>query len=109
MSDTLERVRLLVRRGRFRLSLHGFRELAADDILLDDILDGLMAAVVVEDYIEATRGPSVLVLQNDAAGRPIHVVWGIEKARGEPAVIVTAYRPDPERWSVDFITRRQKA
>lgn len=28
--------------------------------------------------------------------RPNHVVWGIPIGKSSPAVIVTAYRPDPE-------------
>jgi len=47
----------------------------------------------------------VLVLQFDAARRPIHVVWGIPKGRSDPAVVVTAYRPDPKRWTKDFLKR----
>jgi hypothetical protein len=38
--------------------------------------------------------------------KPIHVVWGIPRDATSPAVLVTAYRPDPERWSDDF--RRRK-
>lgn len=106
MSDVLARVQVLVRRREVRPSLHGFRELAADDILLDDLLDGIETAVVIEDYFDAARGPTVLVLQKDSSGRPIHVVWGIRKGSSGPAVLVTAYRPDPLRWSNDFMRRK---
>jgi len=76
MSNVLARVQELVSRNEVRPSLHGFRELAADGILLDDLLGGIEAAVVIEDYFDATRGPTVLVLQKDSSGRPVHVVWG---------------------------------
>lgn len=33
----------------------------------------------------------------DSDARPIHVVGGIPKNAASPAVIVTAYRPDPAR------------
>ncbi|MBR1232743.1 DUF4258 domain-containing protein [Bradyrhizobium sp. AUGA SZCCT0177] len=106
MSDVLARIKILVARREVRSSLHGFRELAADDILLDDLLDGIASAVVIEDYFDATRGPTVLVLQRDSSDRPVHVVWGIRRGSDGPAVLVTAYRPDPLRWSPDFMKRR---
>jgi hypothetical protein len=105
MSETLRRVRLLVQRGELQVSQHGFRELTADDILLDDLVAGIESAVVIEDYPDFFRGPSVLVLQRDMQGRPIHVVWGIPKKSMTPAVLVTAYRPDPTRWSDDMTKR----
>lgn len=49
----------------------------------------------------------MLVLQKDIEGKPIHVVWGIPKNTETPAVLVTAYRPDPKFWMNDF-TRKIK-
>ncbi len=93
MSKTLSRVQTLVLRGEYRVSRHGFRELAADDIVLDDVLTGVRGAVAIEDYPDSRMEPSVLVLQHDRNGRPFHVMWGVPKAAGTPAVLVTAYRP----------------
>ena len=107
MSKTLTQIQLLVARGAVRISEHGYDELSEDDIFINDILDGVGSAVVVEDYPDATRGPSVLVLQLDALRRPLHVVWGIPRDRSEPGVVITAYRPDKERWSSDFIRRKK--
>jgi hypothetical protein len=105
MSATLAAVKALVAAGDAVISAHGYDELAADDIFSVDALQGVEAADVVEDYPSAAKGPSVLVLQKDTDGRPIHVVWGIPKGRSRPAVLVTAYRPDPSRWSSDFMQR----
>lgn len=106
-SGTLERVRALAADGNVLISDHGYDELADDDIFADEVLAGLAAAVVVEDYPSAAKGPSVLVLEHDSEGRPIHVVWGIPDRKLGPAVLVTAYRPDPKRWSEDFTERRK--
>jgi hypothetical protein len=106
LSNILAQIEALVARDEVRISLHGFRELAADGILLDDLLGGVGSAVLIEDYFDANRGPTVLVLQRDAVDRPIHVVWGIRRDTSGPAVLVTAYRPDPLRWSPDFMKRR---
>jgi len=87
------------------VSRHGFRELAADDIVAEDALVGVENAFVVEDYPDSRKEPSVLVLQHDRDGRPIHVMWGVPINAGRPAILVTAYRPAPERWSKDFKRR----
>ncbi len=68
-------------------------------------MNGVSAATLAEDYPEFGRGPAVLVLQSDARGKPLHVVWGIPKGNRSPAVLITAYRPDPALWSSDFLRR----
>ena len=84
MSRTLQLIKEFVARGEIRISEHGYDELAADDISVEDILSGV---------------------QKDPDGLPIHVVWGIPKGAGTPAVVVTAYRPEKDKWSDDFKTR----
>ncbi len=49
MSETLRRVQMLVRNGAYRVSRHGFRELVADDILVEEVLAGIQDAIMVED------------------------------------------------------------
>jgi hypothetical protein len=41
MSRTFERIQALVARQEIRISEHGYDELAADDILVDDIISGV--------------------------------------------------------------------
>jgi hypothetical protein len=48
-----------------------------------------------------------LVLQRDATNRPVHVVWGIPAGHEAPAVVVTAYRPDPAKWDETWQRRRR--
>lgn len=102
MSTILNLVQALVARGEYLISQHGFRELLADDILTEDVLTGVTHALMVEDYPDSRKEPAVLVLQHDCDGRPVHVMWGIPRAKGTPAVLVTAYRPAPNLWSEDF-------
>ncbi len=106
MSQTLEQVRTLVARGDVRVSDHGYEELAADHVFVRDVIDGLGGAVVVEDYPDYAKGPCVLALEQDRNGQPIHVVWGIPLGKESPAVVVTAYRPDPAKWDETWRKRR---
>lgn len=105
MSSTLDQISQLVMEGNVRISEHGYDELAADHILVRDVIEGLNGAILVEDYPEYPKGPCVLVLQRDREQRPLHAVWGIPKGKTSPAVLVTAYRPDPDRWDKDFRRR----
>lgn len=106
MSETLRQVQELARQGRIRISQHGYDELAADGLLATEVVLGLEGAIVVEDYPTYAKGPCVLVLQMDSACSPVHAVWGIPAGKTEPAVLITAYRPDPLQWSDDFTRRR---
>jgi hypothetical protein len=106
MSQTLQQVMQLVRRGEVKISDHGYDELAEDGIFVRDVIDSLGTAEVLEDYPGFAKGPAVLVLQCDRDGAPLHVVWGIPKGERSPAVLITAYRPDPARWTPDSRSRR---
>jgi hypothetical protein len=98
-------VQALVFAGDYRVSEHGFDELEEDAILPSDAIEGIVAAVAVEDYPDRVRGPSVLALQHDGDGKPIHVIWALPAGERHPAVLVTAYRPDPALWDASFRQR----
>jgi hypothetical protein len=74
MTRTWQQIIELVQRGEVRVSALGYDELAADEIVVRDVVSG---AVVAEDYPDLHKGSSVLVLQKDGEGNAIHIAWGI--------------------------------
>jgi hypothetical protein len=105
MSGTLQQVIALVARGEIRVSDHGYEELTTDGILVRDLVAGMSSAKLVEDYPGYAKGPCVLMLHRDRDGKPVHALWGIPRGEMGPAVLVTAYRPDPAKW-IDNLKRR---
>ena len=67
------------------------------------MIAGITTAELVEEYRTRER---VLALQDEANGRAIHVVWALSKRR--QAVLVTAYRPDPDLWDREFKERKKR-
>jgi hypothetical protein len=107
VASFFNQIKALVSHSNVRISEHGYEELSADGIFVRDVIARLSEAKVVEEYPDYKKGPCVLVLQRDAVGNPVHAVWGIPKGKSEPAVLVTAYRPDPEIWTEDFMRRKR--
>ncbi len=107
-SQTLTAIKELVASKNVLISSHGYDELAEDALFVSDIIDSILEAIVVEDYPNAYKGPSVLLLQKDRKSNPIHTVWGIPKGKTEPAVLITAYIPSKNKWDKTF-TRRKNA
>jgi hypothetical protein len=54
MSKTLELIRSLVARGETVVSAHGYDELAADDILVQEVLSSISDAIGIEEYLYRT-------------------------------------------------------
>lgn len=74
MSVLLAHIQNLAARGEVEISRHAFKELAADAIYIQDVMAGLPASDVIEEYPDYFKGPVILTLQRDGAGEPIHVL-----------------------------------
>jgi len=107
VTDTLRQVIALAAKGEARVSEHGYDELAADGIRVRDLVAGIHAAEVVEDYPDFPKGPCVLVLQRVRDCSPVHALRGVPRGTSGPAVLVTAYRPDPKRRDDDLKRRKE--
>ena len=74
---------------------------AVTTAMVEDVIKN---GVVIEDYPADFPYPSCLILGHVGTG-PLHVVVAQDPANGT-CIAVTAYVPDPARWSADFKTRR---
>ncbi|NOQ31295.1 MAG: DUF4258 domain-containing protein [Helicobacteraceae bacterium] len=106
-SKTFFLIKELVLTKKILISSHGYDELAEDGIFLTDVLASIEEAIVVEDYPNAYKGASVLLLQLDRDHNPIHTVWGVPKGKSEPAVLITSYKPSPTKWDTTFTRRAE--
>jgi len=102
---TFEAIQQLVKNQDIRISDHGYDELANDGLTAREVVSGVKDAVLLEDYPNYKKGASILALQKSKKGEIIHVVWGIPKDNDRPAVLITAYKPEPKRWNNTFTVR----
>ena len=71
-------------------------------ISTDEVRAVVESGEIIEDYPEDVRGHSCLMLGSVDSGRPVHVVC---TPRDEYLAIISAYLPDPLKWSEDFQKR----
>ena len=83
---------------------HAIRQMARPDRMIStqEIRAVVESGEIVEDYPEDVRGRSCLVLGSASGGRPVHVVCA---PKDEYLAIISAYLPDPLKWSEDFRER----
>jgi hypothetical protein len=95
-----------LRARRVRITDHADEEAQADSLSFDEIYTSVIQGEIIEDYPDDYPLPSCLILGQSFAGVAIHSVWAYNPA-SQWAVLITVYRPDPQRW-IDGRTRRQK-
>lgn len=93
------------RNARYRITDHAVEEAYSDDLNFDNILESICNGEVIEDYPDDRPFPSCLVLGYYENNKPVHCVIGFNN-ENMWAVIITVYRPDPERWIDNKIRRR---
>uniref|UniRef100_UPI004055F954 DUF4258 domain-containing protein n=1 Tax=Candidatus Electronema sp. TaxID=2698783 RepID=UPI004055F954 len=86
--------------------IHAVRRMFQRDIHEDDVEYVLEHGAIIEKYDDDFPLPSLLVNGFALSGRPLHVVAGINNPE-RIIVIITAYEPDPLRWSDNFAGRVQ--
>ena len=99
-------VQSLVKKRKYRLTLHAENERDADKITIEEIKAAFLSvkAEIIEDYPNDPRGQSCLILGFTKQNRPVHIVCGIEDV--VMLVVITVYRPDQGEW-IGWKTRRR--
>lgn len=90
--------------NRVNITQHARREAKEDNLLLDEILYSTRTGEIIEDYPTDTPYPSCLIYGEAPEGDPVHSVWAYAAA-SRIAVLITVYRPDPDRW-IDWKIRK---
>lgn len=93
-----------IREGKVRVTDHADEEAHDDELTLDQVEQSTLDGEIIEDYPTGKPYPSCLVLGPAEDGRPVHSVWAYN-ALTSWAVLITVYRPDPDRW-VDWRQRK---
>lgn len=94
-----------IRDNRLRITDHADEEALADELSFDEIFFSVLQGEIIEDYPTDKPYPSCLIYGDSFKGDPIHSVWAYNPET-QWAVLITVYRPDPNRW-IDWRTRRK--
>ena len=93
-----------IRANQIRIIGHADEEAQADGLSYDEILSTVMQGERLESYPRDYPYSSCLIYGSTSAGLPVHSVWAYNQDN-QWAVLVTVYRPDPNRWD-DWRVRR---
>lgn len=102
----LENIIDAVRHNRIRITDHADEEAQADNLSFEEIFISVLQGEIIEDYPDDEPYPSCLIYGKTFSKEPIHSVWAYNQ-KNKWTVLITVYRPDPNRW-IDWRTRRLK-
>ena len=78
-----------------RISQHAAVEMGKEEVSVEDLVEVLAKAEVLEDYPEHKRGSCCLILGTTDGGRDLHVVCTTGVS---PLVVITVYEPIEPKW-----------
>ncbi|MCP4666794.1 MAG: DUF4258 domain-containing protein [Deltaproteobacteria bacterium] len=102
----IENLSVAIRNSQVRITDHADEEAFDAGLTLEQIYFSVMHGEIIEDYPHDKPYPSCLIMGMNFVGEPIHSVWAYN-AENQWAVLITVYRPDPERW-IDWKVRVKK-
>lgn len=101
----IENIINAIKNDRIRITDHADEETHSDNLTFEEVLSSVINGEIIEDYREDKPYPSCLIFGQNNKKEPIHSVWAYNE-KNKWAVLITVYRPDPNRW-IDWKTRRK--
>ena len=86
-----------MRKRHHKKLVHEGQYVAEDNLGFEEIFYSVQHGEIIEEYPSDKPYPSCLVLGATFSGDPIHTVWAYNEETTW-AVLVTVYRPEPDRW-----------
>ncbi len=94
-----------IQNKKIKITDHADEEAQNDNLLFDEIYFSIKHGEIIEDYPEDKPYPSCLIYGTTSRNDPIHSVWAYN-SNSNWAVLITAYRPDPNLW-INYKERRK--
>ena len=101
---SIEHLRRICQNGNVFVTNHAMERCRQRGILVKDILHAVETGEIIETYPDDFPFPSCLVCGKSVEGSIIHVCMSDE---GESSKIITAYKPDSDRWNEGFKSRKE--
>lgn len=101
----IETLREYYLRDMVLISEHAAMRFKQRGLKAKDIRAAVNDGEIIEHYPEDFPFPSCLILGKSTDDKWVHVVMSDE---GSMSRVITAYFPDPDKWSDDFRTRKEQ-
>ena len=93
-----------IQANRIRITDHADEEAELDRLTFDEVYFSIFHGEIIEDYPNDKPYPSCLVYGKTFGGDPVHSVWAYNN-ENQWAVLITVYRPVPDRWINNRVRR----
>jgi hypothetical protein len=93
-----------VNEPKLSFRVHAIQRMFERNISVKNVSEALQSGETIEDYSSEMPEPSRLILGFQGK-RPFHIVTS-ENSKVNEITIITAYIPDPNKWTKDFKRRR---
>lgn len=80
-----------------KITDHADEEAKADNLSFEEIYFSVFNGEIIKDYPTDKPYPSCLIYGQTFKCDPVHSVWAYND-KSKWAVLITAYRPDPNLW-----------